>query len=444
MSYNNPTGKYPSINDWSAELLHHQHHQQQHQINVKGEPGVEISSNSNTGNYGAQAFLSTVHQADPSLQAQPHNKLASGSSTPTYPPVHSNSNNNFILSSTSGSSTPSAYTAFNYTCTSGPPTPFPASGASTPTHSSSLRNLSSFNFSSLAEKQKQQQHQDGDHISVLGKQINLPLTYSAKRPLEPSLATDYNSYNSTIRESEAQEREGEERKQLEPTKAYKRNSTLKIAAPSDGDVEMNGSPPLSANFCFSAEHRLNSTTPSRWLPSAVQHNKTNETGSKDQPAFSPAFTAAAGQRSSSVIHDSTSTRLNIVRESLIRNQAANLQDEDMDPYNGNACGGKRTPVVSNDDDDDDDDDDDGDHQHEIRSNSGGSGSYLSSSSIMVKPWEGETILQEEACLMEEGLELTLGNSNTCLKAAIDMNTAAADLVVPMNKAFPAAAAMSID
>ena len=128
--------------------------------------------------------------------------------------------------------------------------------------------------------------------------------------------------------------------------------------------------------------------------------------------------------------DSTSTRLNIVRESLIRNQTVNVLDQNMDTYN--SYRDKRT--VSHNDDD----------HHEIRSKATGSGPHSSSSSVIVKPWEGETILQEEVCLMgEEGLELTLGNSNTCCKVSMDMNTTATDLV-SMSRTSSAAVAMSID
>lgn len=79
----------------------------------------------------ATAFSNAYH-GHPYMQAAP--TTASGSSTPTYPPV-------FIVS---GTSTPSHFLA------SGSQSPFHPSGTSTPTHSSYLRNLSSFNFTAAA------------------------------------------------------------------------------------------------------------------------------------------------------------------------------------------------------------------------------------------------------------------------------------------------------
>ncbi|MCO5571709.1 hypothetical protein L7F22_025456 [Adiantum nelumboides] len=76
---------------------------------------------------------------------------ASGTSTPTYPPV-------FIMS---GASTPSHFVA------SGSATPFLPSGASTPTYASSIRGMPTFNFAAVAAMaavQQQQQVQDRDQM----------------------------------------------------------------------------------------------------------------------------------------------------------------------------------------------------------------------------------------------------------------------------------------
>lgn len=88
---------------------------------------------------------------------------ASGTSTPTYPPV-------FIVS---GASTPSPFMA------SGSATPFLPSGSSTPTYSSTMRGMPSFNFAAVAAMaavQQQQQVQERDHVlpTVASRELGKP------------------------------------------------------------------------------------------------------------------------------------------------------------------------------------------------------------------------------------------------------------------------------
>lgn len=93
----------------------------------------------------ATAFSNAYHGHAPFIAST----AASGTSTPTYPPV-------FIRS---GTSTPSHFMA------SGSATPFLPSGASTPTYASSMRGMPSFNFAAVAAMaavQQQQQAQDRD------------------------------------------------------------------------------------------------------------------------------------------------------------------------------------------------------------------------------------------------------------------------------------------
>ncbi|KAI5055988.1 hypothetical protein GOP47_0029509 [Adiantum capillus-veneris] len=100
----------------------------------------------------AATALSNAYHGHPPFIAS---TAASGTSTPTYPPV-------FIMS---GTSTPSHFMA------SGSATPFLPSGASTPTYASSMRGMPTFNFAAVAAMaavQQQQQAQDRDQILPTG------------------------------------------------------------------------------------------------------------------------------------------------------------------------------------------------------------------------------------------------------------------------------------
>lgn len=116
----------------------------------------------------ATAFSNAYH-AHPGFVAP---TAASGTSTPTYPPV-------FIVS---GASTPSHFMA------SGSATPFLPSGASTPTYSSSMRGMPTFNFAAVAamaavQQQQQQQVHERDHALPTAIPLEPDRLRDASKPL---------------------------------------------------------------------------------------------------------------------------------------------------------------------------------------------------------------------------------------------------------------------
>eukprot|EP00250_Pteridium_aquilinum_P028116 c36612_g1_i1 orf=445-1935(-) len=110
----------------------------------------------------ATAFSNAYH-GHPAFVAA---TAASGTSTPTYPPV-------FIVS---GTSTPSHFMA------SGSATPFLPSGASTPTYSSSMRGMPTFNFAAVAAMAAVQQQQVQDRDQVLPTAVPLEAPRDAIKP----------------------------------------------------------------------------------------------------------------------------------------------------------------------------------------------------------------------------------------------------------------------
>ncbi|KAH7277670.1 hypothetical protein KP509_38G001400 [Ceratopteris richardii] len=126
---------------------------------VSVKPGGTMSSDC-----AVTAFSNAYHCQTPFMAST----AASGTSTPTYPPV-------FIMS---GTSTPSHFIA------SGPATPFLPSGASTPTYASSMRGMPAFNFAAvaaMAAAQQQQQQQQRAHERDRAFPSAMPLEHERMR-----------------------------------------------------------------------------------------------------------------------------------------------------------------------------------------------------------------------------------------------------------------------
>ncbi|KAH7433360.1 hypothetical protein KP509_07G065100 [Ceratopteris richardii] len=284
---------------------------------------------------------------------------ASGTSTPTYPPV-------FIMS---GTSTPSHFIA------SGSATPFLPSGASTPTYASSVRSMPAFNFAAVAAMAAAQQQQ---------------------------------------------QQQQQERDQVTPSPGAFEHERLKDApGPSNNmDVDMEcrpANPKLTVSHmnCKAMRENRGLITPDgidlmvTFDSSAVIGTRRDAPGNSANP---PAMFIDHGDRNSGANAPSETFITHVDQNSLDRNRAYNCLQSQMEATRTGIFTMARAPNAKT-------------IVPEVFATSADMDLGLlnlrerrnGTMSTKVKPWEGETIY--EVSLEEEGLELTLGNASTKAAAA---------------------------